>query len=67
MDPSVRAINAKPGTASKLVIDATQKLDPGPLSLPSADYMNRALALWKELDLPAFEVPKQTTLRLAKS
>jgi UbiD family decarboxylase len=63
MDPSVRS----GGTASKLVMDATQKLDAGPLSLPSAEYMDRALATWRELGLPEFTVPKQTGLRLARS
>jgi UbiD family decarboxylase len=67
MDPSVRPVGGKPGAASKLVLDATQKTDAGPFSLPSKDYMNRALALWNEAGLPSFEMPKRMKLRLERS
>jgi 2,5-furandicarboxylate decarboxylase 1 len=67
MDPSVRPVGGRPGPASKLVLDATQKVDAGPLSLPSKDYMMRALELWKEADLPAFEMPKRARLRIDRS
>jgi UbiD family decarboxylase len=67
MDPSVRPVGNRPGPASKLVLDATQKLDAGPFSLPSKDYMTRALATWKESGLPNFDLPKRARLRLDRA
>lgn len=66
MDPSVRPVAGKPGAASKIIVDATIKHDAGPLSLPSAELMGRALDLWRELGLPAFDVPKQSRLRFGE-
>lgn len=67
MDPSVRPVGGRSGPASKLVLDATQKIDPGPFSLPSKDYMNRALETWKVAGLPAFDVPKRARLRFDRA
>ncbi len=67
MDPSVRPVGNRPGPASKLVLDATQKVDAGTFSLPSKDYMNRALETWKEAGLPSFELPKRAKMRLDRS
>jgi UbiD family decarboxylase len=67
MDPSVRPVAGRPGPASKLVLDATQKVDAGPFSLPSKDYMRRALQVWKEAGLPDFEIPKRAQLRIDRA
>jgi 3-polyprenyl-4-hydroxybenzoate decarboxylase len=67
MDPSVRPVGGRPGPASKLVLDATQKVDAGTFSLPSKDYMKRALELWKEAGLPAFDIPKRAQMRIDRS
>jgi 2,5-furandicarboxylate decarboxylase 1 len=67
MDPSVRPAGNRPGPASKLVLDATQKLDAGPFSLPSKDYMDRALETWRAAGLPAFELPKRARLRFERA
>ena len=67
MDPSVRPVGNRPGPASKLVLDATQKVDAGTFSLPSKDYMNRALETWNEAGLPSFELPKRAKMRLDRS
>ncbi|HXP74090.1 MAG TPA: UbiD family decarboxylase [Stellaceae bacterium] len=67
MDPSVRPVGGRPGPASKLVVDATLKVDAGTFSLPSKDYMMRALELWKEAGLPEFEMPKRARLRIDRS
>jgi 4-hydroxy-3-polyprenylbenzoate decarboxylase len=37
---------------STLLIDATMKSDMPPLALPKKEYMERARAIWEELDLP---------------
>ena len=67
MDTSVRLIGNRPGPASKLVLDATKKLDAGPFSLPSNDYMKRALDTWKQAGLPDFEIPKRAQLRFERA
>jgi len=38
---------------STLLMDATMKSDMPPLALPKREYMERALAIWQELGLPA--------------
>lgn len=40
------------GAASVLLVDATRKWPYPPLSLPRREFMERAMALWKELGLP---------------
>jgi UbiD family decarboxylase len=67
MDTSVRPVGNRPGPASKLVLDATKKLDAGPFSLPSSEYMKRALDTWKRAGLPDFEVPKRARLRFERA
>lgn len=67
MDPSVRTFDTKVNAGSKIVFDATQKLDAGSFSLPPKDLMMRALDLWKELGLPEFKIPRRVQLRIDKS
>jgi UbiD family decarboxylase len=67
MDPSVRPVGGRPGPASKLVLDATAKINAGPFSLPSTDYMHRALETWKRAGLPEFEMPKRARLRFDRA
>ncbi len=43
-------------TDSALLIDATRKADLPPLSLPKKPYMERAMELWKELELPELQL-----------
>ena len=66
IDPSVRLVDGRPGPGSKLVLDATEKTDPGTFSLPSKDHMMRALTAWKEAGLLPFEVPKRVRLRMER-
>jgi UbiD family decarboxylase len=44
-------------TDSALLIDATRKRAMAPLALPRKEFMEGALAIWKELGLPAVKVP----------
>ena len=67
MDPSVRPAEGKMALGSKLVLDATQKIDAGTFSLPPKEYMMRALEVWKKLGLPEFEIPKRARLRIDRS
>ena len=41
---------------STLLIDATLKYPMAPLALPAKEFMERAQALWKELDLPTLNI-----------
>lgn len=43
-------------TDSTMLIDATLKRSMSPLALPAREFMERARAIWKELDLPALTV-----------
>ena len=67
MDPSVRMDNKMQDTGSKIVIDATQTIDAGEISLPPKDIMMKALDVWKEIGLPEFEIPKRAASRLERS
>ena len=67
MDPSVRPAEGKMALGSKLVLDATQKVDAGTFSLPSKEFMSRALEVWKEVGLPEFEIPRRAQLRIDRS
>jgi UbiD family decarboxylase len=67
IDPSVRDARGNVTQGSKIVLDATQKIDSGPFSLPPKDMMMSALEVWKECGLPEFEIPKRARLRLDKS
>ncbi len=67
MDPSVRDARGNITPGSKLVLDATQKIDSGPFSLPPKDVMMKALDVWKDCGLPEFTIPKRAKLRLERS
>jgi len=67
MDPSVRDARGNITPGSKLVLDATQKIDSGPFSLPPKDVMMKALDVWKDCGLPEFTIPKRALLRLERS
>ncbi len=67
MDPSTRTAEDRAVPGGKLVIDATQKADAGPFSLPPREMMTRALDLWREVGLPEFRIPKRARLRIDRS
>ena len=67
IDPSVRDARGNVTQGSKIILDATQKIDSGPFSLPPKDLMMKALDVWKECGLPEFETPKRAKLRIDKS
>jgi len=67
MDPSVRDARGNITAGSKLVLDATQKIDSGPFSLPPKAMMMKALDVWKECGLPEFQIPTRAKLRLERS
>lgn len=67
MDPSVRTPGQAVSMGSKVVVDATAKVDAGALSLPPRAVMERGLARWKELGLPDFDIPKRAKLRIERS
>ena len=67
IDPSVRDAHGKSAAGSKIVLDATQKFDSGPFSLPPKDMMMSALEVWKQCGLPEFDIPKRARLRIEKS
>ncbi len=67
IDPSVRDARGNVSQGSKLILDATQKIDSGPFSLPPKDMMMKALDVWKECELPEFQIPKRARLRIEKS
>jgi 4-hydroxy-3-polyprenylbenzoate decarboxylase len=64
IDPSVRDARGNVTQGSKLVLDATQKIDSGPFSLPPKEMMLKALNVWQECGLPEFEIPKRAQLRI---
>src|SRR5258706_94252 len=51
---------------SKMIVDATIQSTYPEISMPSRDFMERALTPWKECGLPEFKVPKGTALLLEK-
>ncbi len=67
IDPSVRDARGNVTQGSKIILDATQKIDSGSFSLPPKDMMMKALNVWKECDLPEFQIPTRAKLRLDKS
>ena len=67
IDPSVRDVHGNVTQGSKIILDATQKIDSGPLSLPPKELMMNALDVWKQCGLPEFEIPKRAKLRIEKS
>jgi 3-polyprenyl-4-hydroxybenzoate decarboxylase len=64
IDPSVRDARGNVTQGSKLILDATQKFDSGPFSLPPKDMMMKALDVWQECGLPDLHIPKRAQLRL---
>ena len=64
LDPSLRIVNGVKELGSKVVIDATQSVDAGELSLPSKDMMMKALDVWKNAGLPEFDIPQRVKYRL---
>jgi len=55
LDPSApieHAPDAVPGYSSALLIDATRKHSYPPTSLPAREFMENALSIWRELELP---------------
>jgi 4-hydroxy-3-polyprenylbenzoate decarboxylase len=67
IDPSVRDARGYVTQGSKIVLDATQKIDPGPFSLPPKEIMMKALAVWQQCGLPPFEIPRRAKLRIDRS
>jgi 3-polyprenyl-4-hydroxybenzoate decarboxylase len=67
IDPSVRDAHGTIAQGSKIILDATQKIDSGLFSLPPKAMMMKALSVWKECGLPEFQIPKRTKLRLDNS
>jgi len=67
IDPSVRDAYGVVTQGSKVVIDATQKIESGPFSLPPKAMMMKALDVWKASGLPEFQIPKRARLRLENS
>ncbi|MBI4290163.1 MAG: UbiD family decarboxylase [Betaproteobacteria bacterium] len=67
MDPSLRSDTSQSTRGSKVVCDATLKVDAGTFSLPPKEIMMKALDVWKEIGLPAFEIPKRARLRIEGS
>ncbi|MBI2319677.1 MAG: hypothetical protein HYU75_22440, partial [Betaproteobacteria bacterium] len=67
MDPSVRSQTTQDTMCSKVVCDATLKVDAGSFSLPPREIMMKALDVWKEAGLPEFEIPKRAKLRIDNS
>ncbi|MBI4294527.1 MAG: UbiD family decarboxylase [Betaproteobacteria bacterium] len=67
MDPSVRSQTTQDTMGSKVVCDATLKVDAGTFSLPPREIMMKALDVWKEAGLPEFEIPKRAKLRIDNS
>jgi hypothetical protein len=52
MDPSVRVADGRSDSASKLILDATRKIDSGSFSLPPKPIMMKALEVWRDVGLP---------------
>jgi 4-hydroxy-3-polyprenylbenzoate decarboxylase len=67
MDPSIRPAGGIAPQGSKIIIDATQKIDPGTFSLPPRETMMRALEVWNAAGLPPFVIPKRAQLRVDRS
>ena len=67
MDPSIRVKDGTSDRGSKVVIDATQRIDVGLFSLPAKNKMIAALNSWREAGLPEFSIPKRARLRIERS
>ena len=66
MDPAI-PLTGSIKMGSKIVIDATQKLEEAVFSLPPKETMMKSLDTWKAAGLPDFEIPKRARLRLNRS
>ena len=66
-DPSLRIVDGVKELGSKVVIDATESVDPGALSLPSKEYMMKALDAWKDVGLPEFDIPQRLENQLDRA
>jgi 3-polyprenyl-4-hydroxybenzoate decarboxylase len=67
IDPSVRDARGHVTSGSKIILDATQKINPGPLSLPPSAMMQSALEVWRQCGLPEFDIPRRAKLRIDRS
>ena len=67
MDPSVRVADGRSDSGSKLILDATRKIDSGTFSLAPKAMMMKALEVWREVGLPEFVIPKRALLRIEHS
>jgi 4-hydroxy-3-polyprenylbenzoate decarboxylase len=67
LDPTTRTTGNMPAKGSKIIVDATQSADVGPISLPSKELMDKALDSWKEAGLPDFDIPKRVQYLLDRS
>jgi UbiD family decarboxylase len=67
MDSAVRPADGPAQPGSRLILDATRKIDAGPFSLPPRETMMRALEVWHALGLPEFTIPKRAQLRIDRS
>lgn len=67
MDPSVRSRTSQSTMGSKIVCDATLKIDAGTFSLPPRAIMMQALEVWNRVGLPKFDIPKRARLRIDRS
>jgi hypothetical protein len=67
IDPSVRDAMGNVTQGSKIILDATRKIDSGPFSLPPKDIMMNALVVWQQCGLPAFDIPRRAQLRIERS
>lgn len=56
LTPEDLPVNIDHPADSAVIIDATMDWDYPPTSLPSKEYMEQALALWDELELPALDL-----------
>jgi 2,5-furandicarboxylate decarboxylase 1 len=67
IDPSVRDARGNVTQGSKIILDATRKIDSGPFSLPPKELMMSALDVWQQCGLPEFEIPRRAQLRIERS
>lgn len=61
LDPTARMELGGTARGSKIIVDATQGGDGGPISLPTKEFMEQALSTWREAGLPEFEIPKRVS------
>jgi hypothetical protein len=63
----VRVADGRSDPGSKLILDATRKIESGTFSLPPNPMMMKALDVWREVGLPEFAIPKRALLRIERS